>query len=888
MHHDYVVLFENIQPEDLVKIGGKAYNLGLLKQKGFPVPPGLCISVDAYRDFLIFNNLEKAVSLTAYLTEPEDITKAAANLRQMVLAGEIPEAVSEALIKAWKTIGAEFYYAVRSSALAEDGTFASFAGQQDTYLNIHGAESLLRHLKQCWASLFSDRAMLYRRQNNIQEKQPAIAVVLQKMVDATAAGMMFTAHPATGQRGKLYIEAGYGLGEALVSGLVDADLYMVEKEREEILDKSIKKKNIKITAQAQGGVKTEQVDSEQAEEQVLTDELILQLAKWGKKAESIYNTPQDMEWACQNDTLFILQSRPITSLFPLATPLPQDKDLHVYLSLSHLQVMTEPISPMGIDLLRHLSTIDEAKSAGDYVFMKAAGGRVYVDISHILALKTVGRIVSKVSSNIDYLFHVALETLRSRSDFQKRIHRNAKASHTLRSFALGIVRNAAQNVLYRNPKGQIKAYSEYINMRIIEAQEKLGKAVSEKQKLQTLHEILNFRREFRYAMPKLAAGMLSYKALEELEKRWLGTNQYVNKIVSGLEGSYTAELGLHTADLAAFVSKSPELQTLLSDTPSALLSQKIEDLSGNEAFKACFDDFMKKFGMRSSGEIDVARERWCENPKPIVQSILAMAANSGKETLREEYQKKTQVSIAQETELIQEIREKKGRLKGTVASRLLKVMRNYMPLRETPKHFIMHLFMMARNVLLAEGAKLVQQGRLEQKEDIFYLDYWHLFETMETDCDYCSIVTKRKEEYTHYTKLTPPRVMTSDGEDIKGAYKRDFLPDNAYAGMPTSAGRIQGIAKVVRDPSKERVAQGEILVVPFTDPGWTPLFLNASALVAEVGGMLTHGSIVAREYGIPAVVGVENATTLIKSGQKILVDGDQGWVQILVSDDMES
>lgn len=870
-----------MRPDDSGRTGGKAFNLGILLQNGFPVPPGFCVTTDAYLDFLAYNRLEEAVSSAAARTDAEKIPAVAADLRQRIVQGQLPELLRRQLAEAWRDLGILDCYAVRSSALAEDSAFASFAGQQDTYLNLRGEDALFEHLKRCWASLFSERAMLYRLQNNVAEKLPAIAVVVQKMVDAAAAGILFTADPVSGHRGRICIEAGYGLGEALVSGLVKADLYVVDKEHDGIIEKQIRKKELRIVSRDTGGIEKRTVADDLAEKQVLSDSMILRLAQFGKQAEAIYGAPQDMEWCCKDDALYILQCRPITSLFPLAEPIPRDHALHAYLSFGHIQVMTEPISPLGIDLLRCLLAVDTAPNMNGYPFYKTAGGRIYFDISHLLAARVTGRVLCKVFSNAEYLSSAALSALRSRPDFQKRIDKRPQTVRAVRGFLLGILRGAAKNILFRRPEGEISAYTVYMADYLEKARAKLAQAGHGRQKLLAIGDMLYFRDEFTHAIPKVAAGIAGYKAAEKLEKRYLGTNCHMDRIVSGLEGSFTSEMGLQTADLSAYVSRSPELLDLFLHTPPQALAAKVAALDGHLDFRSCFEDFMRKFGMRGSGEIDVARKRWCEDPAPLMQSILSMAQNGEEQTQREEYRRKTQTSLEQEAELIRLVRRKKGWLRAKLIHRMLRLTRSYLPLRETPKHLLINLLMLAKKDLLAEARLLVDQGRLEAPEDIFYLGYWQMLESIETDCDYRPQVAVRKAEYAHDAKLNPPRVMTSDGEEIKVGYECGALPENTYAGMPTSAGRAQGIARVVLDPARESVAKGEILIAPFTDPAWTPLFLNASALVAEVGGMLTHGSVVAREYGIPAVVGVENATKLIQSGRRILVDGDRGLVQIL-------
>jgi pyruvate,water dikinase len=227
------------------------------------------------------------------------------------------------------------------------------------------------------------------------------------------------------------------------------------------------------------------------------------------------------------------------------------------------------------------------------------------------------------------------------------------------------------------------------------------------------------------------------------------------------------------------------------------------------------------------------------------------------------------------------VREARVSIKAKVVRRIIRVLRNYLPLREHPKYLIMKLILASKEAFLKEARILVEKGLLLDEKDIFYVGFWELYNAIQNNESLINLVQQRKEEYQHFKKLSPPRVITSEGEEIKAGYKRDNLPEGALAGMPASSGIIEGIARVITDPSKASINKGEILVAPFTDPGWTPLFINAAGLVMEVGGLLTHGTVVAREYGIPAVVGIADATKKIKSGQKIRVDGNTGFVVIV-------
>src|SRR6266566_8487489 len=350
----FVLGFQDIDKTKLMVVGGKGANLGELSRiDGIIVPEGFCITTEAYKRIISqtpeFNDLLEQL----YLLKVEDrerICEISKKIRSViegtVIAKEIDEAVTHFITK----LGDKNAYAVRSSATAEDLPTASFAGQQDTYLNIIGKEAILKHISKCWASLFTDRAVIYRMQNGFEHKKVYLSVVIQKMVYPEAAGIMFTADPITSNRKLLSIDASFGLGEALVSGLVSADCYKVQEE--EIVDKMIATKKLAIYGLKEGGTETQQIAPDQQKTQTLTEQQILQLARIGRQIEAYFGCPQDIEWCLVDDTFYIVQSRPITTLYPI--PEANDQENHVYVSVGHQQ-MNPCVKPVeGCLLMLHI------------------------------------------------------------------------------------------------------------------------------------------------------------------------------------------------------------------------------------------------------------------------------------------------------------------------------------------------------------------------------------------------------------------------------------------------------------------------------------------------------------------------------------------------------
>ncbi len=891
MKERYILFFDEIDQKDLSLVGGKGANLGEMTKAGFPIPYGFCVTTEGYKEFLQHNNLSDFISQIIKEACLENISQIGEEIRTKLKDSEIPNHVEQDIVKAFNKAGADSYYAVRSSATAEDLAFASFAGQQDTYLNIKGEKVLLDSIKDCWASLFTDRAILYRIQNQIEHEKVHMSVVIQEMVLPEVSGIMFTADPVSGHRGILSIDAGYGLGEALVSGLVSPDIYKYKKNSGQIESKTIAEKKLAIIPIEGGGTQRIEITGEKSTSQVLNDTLIQSLAELGMKIEKHYGCPQDIEWciswgqssdtAQSSPSISIVQSRAITSLFPLPEPLPQDDALHAYISFNHFQVMTDPISPLGIDMLRIIASFDkEARSPKEYKTMKSAAGRIYLDLSNLLGVEKVKKGLPSLLTNADALLSSALTELVNRPDFDARIEKNEAVVKAAKKFFLPIALSALKNFIYKKPEGTVALVNSYIEKRVKEATEEINQAQLGLPRLNAIYETASFAKDFSFLLPMMAPAMISFKVLEKLEQKLLGGRHYFDLIVKGLEGNITTEMGLLVGDLADLARKSPDLIRELENEDYRTLIMRINQLNGNDEFKKSLNAFMDKYDLRAAGEIDMAKERWIENPEPLAKSIIAIVKTSEEGIHRKEYKETIRKAKEAAEELIKKVDSEHGKIKGKIVRRAVRVLRNYLPIREHPKYLIMKLILICKKAFLEEAKILVQKGHLREEKDIFYVGYWELYEAIEGNDCLIELVEKRKEEYAHFKKLNAPRVLTSEGEEIKASYTRENLPEGALAGIPVSSGVIEGIAKVITDPTKASVNKGEILVAPFTDPGWTPLFINASGLVMEIGGLLTHGTVVAREYGIPAVVGITNATKLIKTGQRIRVDGDAGFVLV--------
>ena len=560
MTKQYTLFFTEINKNDLSLVGGKGANLGEMTKAGFPIPEGFCVTTGAYNDFLSHNHLARFISQVIQDANIDNISQIGQRIRDRLRLSVIPEQVEKEIINAIYKAGSNNYYAVRSSATAEDLAYASFAGQQDTYLNITGEKELLDSVRDCWASLFTDRAILYRIQNKIDHEKVYMSVVIQRMIIPEVSGIMFTADPVSGHRGIISIDASYGLGEALVSGLVSPDIYNFSKTDNSLENKIIADKKLAILPIKGGGTKKVEITGEKATSQVMNDDQIIQLAKLGMMIEQHYGCPQDIEWCLENGTLCIVQSRAITSLFPLPSPVPEDDALHAYISFNHFQVMTDPISPLGIDILKMILPFDKGvRSPEEYVFLKSAAGRIYIDLSEFLQYKMLRKGLPAFFKNVDSLLAEALIELVGRPDFVARIKKHKGRANVLRKYMQPIIVNVVKNLIYRKPEGAIEFMNSYIEKRIRSSEECIRKAKPGIDRMEAIYETASLHKDLPELIPKLASGILAFKILGSLEMKLLGSKKYVDNIITGLEGNITTEMGLLVGDMSDMIRKSPEL-----------------------------------------------------------------------------------------------------------------------------------------------------------------------------------------------------------------------------------------------------------------------------------------------------------------------------------------
>ncbi|MBC1230420.1 phosphoenolpyruvate synthase [Listeria booriae] len=862
--NNYVLEFKKIDQTNKALVGGKGANLGeCAKISGVQVPTGFCLTTEAYQKAVSENEVLQALlhQLSAQkITNQDQISKIGQSIRVLIEEIEIPREIEAEITDHLAKIGSEQAYAIRSSATAEDLPTASFAGQHDTYLNIIGKREILKHIKKCWASLFTDRAIIYRIQNNFEHTDVQLSVVIQQMVFPSASGILFTADPITGNRKILSIDASFGLGEALVSGLVSADVYKVQENT--IIEKNIATKKLAIYSIKTGGTETKSLPAAQQTNQTITDRQILQLEQLGRNIEAYFGKPQDIEWCLADDQFYIVQSRPITTLFPI--PKEADEENHVYLSVGHQQMMTDPIKPLGLAFYLLITPAP----------MRIAGGRLFVDITPNLAAPASREILINGIGQSDPLMKDAIETIVAREGFIE-----TNTTEEARPIPTPSADKPIENIpeiatsLIANNEASLAKLKQTI-------QTKSGSAVFDL----ILEDIPEFKRVLFNAdnLRVLLSAMNAATWLNEKMQEWLGETNVADTLSQSVDNNITAEMGLELLDVADAIRPYPEVITFLQNTKDPNFLEKLGDLQGGEVACDAITTYLDKYGMRCAGEIDISRTRWSEDPTILIPMILSNIKNFQPNASHQKFEQARQEALQKEHDLLARLKNlPDGEQKAAKTKEVITVLRNLTGYREYPKYGMINRYFVYKQALLKEAAQLVQAGIIKEPEDIFYLDFEELHEVVRTEqLDY-TIITTRKADYNQFDKLTPPRVLTSDGEIITGKYKRENLPSDAIIGLPVSSGTIEGRARVILNMADANLEEGDILITPFTDPSWTPLFVSIKGLVTEVGGLMTHGAVIAREYGLPAVIGVENATTRIQDGDQIRVNGTEGYIEIL-------
>ena len=860
---NYVLGFRQIDRTQVAIVGGKGAHLGELSRiEDIRVPAGFCVTTDAFRRVMaaapsLDDRLDQLSRLN--LDSGEAIRTLSEEIRRPLEGIAIPDDVAAAITGSVARLGEQHAYAVRSSATAEDLPTASFAGQQDTYLNLVGSSAILQHVSRCWASLFTERAVTYRLRNGFDHRKISMGVVVQQMVFPHSAGVLFTTDPVTSNRKVVVVEATFGLGESLVSRRASPDVYTVRDG--EIISKQIATKQVAIHPSPSGGTQEDAIDPERQEQPALTDAQIVQLARLGRTIEAHFGHPQDIEWCLDDDGFQIVQSRPITTLFPI--PDVGDQENHVFVSVGHGQMMTAAMKPLGISFWQ-LTTPRP---------MYVAGGRLFVDVAPDLGSPVRRAGLLNVVGKSDPLIGDALQRILERGDFIPSLPDEGPGLKPARAPAPIETDPAIVAELIGRNQDSIAALKRDITTRS-------GSALFDfiLADIQELKRILFDPRSHQVFMSAMEAS----GRLNEQLQNWLGVKNGADTLTQSVPHNVTSEMGLALLDVGDAIRPHPEVVAFLHHVQDDGFLDSMTDLAGGQEARDAIRAFLDKYGMRCIGEIDITRPRWSERPTTIVPMILGNVKNFEPGAGERRFERGRQEAWTKEQELLERLRAlPDGEHKAKEAKQMIDRVRTFIGYREYPKYGMVSRYFVYKQALLEEAERLVQAQVLREAEDVFFLTFEELHDVVRTSHVDDQLISQRKDAFRSYQALTPPRVLTSDGEVVGGAYGRADVPADALDGLPVSAGIIEGRARVILDMAEADLERGDILVTAYTDPSWTPVFIAIAGLVTEVGGLMTHGAVIAREYGLPAVVGVEQATRLIRDGQRIRVHGTDGYVEIL-------
>ncbi|HEX6484258.1 MAG TPA: phosphoenolpyruvate synthase, partial [Ktedonobacteraceae bacterium] len=662
----YVPGFQDIDKTKLMVVGGKGANLGeLSKIEGIRVPDGFCISTEAFKRIIgetsSIHELLDQLSLLK-VEDRDKIGELSGEIRRVIEGIAIPQDIHEEIAHLLSRLGEKNAYAVRSSATAEDLPMASFAGQQDTYLNIIGKEAILKHVSKCWASLFTERAVIYRLQNGFDHRTVHLAVVVQKMVFPQAAGIMFTADPVTSNRKVLSIEASFGLGEAVVSGLVNADIYKVRNGK--VIAKKISTKKLAMYALKDGGTCEQEIEPERQNRQALTDEQMLRLERIGRKIEEHFGCPQDIEWCLVDDTFYIVQSRPITTLYPI--PEANDQGNHVYVSVAHQQMMTDPMKPLGISIWQ--------LTAGRPMYK--AGGRLFVDVTHQLASPVSREMLLDVMGH-DPLIKDALITIIERRDFIQPLPDDKKEQNPGKSnqgrlpdfkalneydptIVSDVIKRSQASIEELKHNIQTKSGSDLFDF-ILEDIQRLKKSLSDSQS---------------FGMIMTAMNASSW--INEKMKEWLGEKNAADTLSQSVPNNITSEMGLALLDVADVIRPYPEVIEYLHQVKDENFLDELVKFDGGQETRDAISAFLNKYGMRCSGEIDITKPRWSEQPTTLIPLILSNIKNFEPGAGKRKFEQGRQEALKKEQELLDRLKQlPDGEQKAQETKRMIDLIRNF-------------------------------------------------------------------------------------------------------------------------------------------------------------------------------------------------------------------
>lgn len=845
-----VISLADPEAADPNQAGGKGANLAELVRDGLPVPAGFVVSTAGYRDFVREHHLDVLIQreMARLDGRSDDLDATSERLRRAFEGAPIPAWLGDEIAVAYSALD-EGPVAVRSSATAEDLPGASFAGQQDTVLNVVGAADLCDAVRRCWSSVWTARAISYRQRNDIVHERVAVAVVVQRMVPADVAGVLFTADPVSGRRDHTVIEAAAGLGEAVVSGRVTPDRWTVDRRARALLSGPVV---------ARPSLTRHQVDA---------------LVGLGSRAADLFGVPQDIEWAVSDGRCWLLQSRPITSLFPLP-PASEQPGLRVYIpTMLVAQGIVEPMTPAGNVFFRAMSAAWmrylltgslQEDGAAPPTWLPVVAGRIYLDATPLLQRP---RVAAKLVSSLRMKDPIASAVLtdwlvRNRDRLPRKRGRSAMRglAAVIPSVMSGLI------AAFAVPTRTRRRLLSDVNERLARLEKQADALTSPQAQIEFVDRILPAQ-TCELIVDQLStvyAEELTKIVVERLLERWLGTASDFEPVRRWLPHDPTIAMGAELARLARDHAAAGTEPSAASPEVAA---------------------FLAAYGHRAPDrEIDLGLPRFADDPTYVVELIRGYMGSGEPGQTMDRFETGAAQAVAAIDNVVAKVQLAKGRAHAAVLRALLGRYREVGGFRERPKFDMVRAIALGRRTLRRTGATLVVQGLLDDAEQVFFLDTADVRAALTgAHRDLRALATSNQREFDReLRRRAVPRILVSDGETVYGPTASPLTdrPD-ILVGTPISPGVHEGLVRVLDSPVNAKLQPGEILVAASTDPGWTPLFLLAGALIMEVGGVVSHGAVVAREYGIPAVAGIAEATTRLRTGQRVRVEGGNGTVTLL-------
>jgi rifampicin phosphotransferase len=837
--------------DDIDQAGGKGANLGELTRAALPVPSGFVVVTDAYRAFVAEHQLqEKITALAAAGDSPGGYDEASDQIRAL-FTDEVSDTLRAEIADAYAALGEDVPVAVRSSATAEDLPEASFAGQQDTYLNVRGLADLLVAVRDCWASLWTARAMAYRAHQGIDPASVRLAVVVQQMVEADSAGVMFTANPSNGRRDETVISAAWGLGESVVSGSVNTDNLVVHTPDGRVLSSETADKTV-MTGYAEQRTQERPVPEDQRLRPVLSEAEGAELAVYGTRIENHYGAPQDIEWARKDGKFWILQARPITALPEPEAPMPTDwtvsEPTAMYVRASIVEQLPDPLSPLFADLVdasvtRSLQTL----------FNEILGENVIRDSD--VNLPTIN----------GYAYYRY-----SRSGMGRLLVKTPKAFREL--LGGGMLSGQVRWRTYSHPRYR-RIVGDWTARNISE--------LGTEELLAGVQQLLDAGTEYYTAVQTI----IPAAATSEMLFTWFYDSVVRTKddppaqvFLLGYDSEpIRAEKSLY--DLATWTRGHPFLaESLLALPPQKFLegAAESEDPLWHE-WHTRFQAHLATYG-HVVYNLDFINPVPADDPVPLLETLRFFVGGKGVNPYERQ-----QRSAARREEATGAVLARLDPVRARPFRRLLHWAQRVAPIREDALADVGLAWPQLHRMLAEIGRRLQQAGVINEPGDVYWLRRKEIEDGVGKLADQ---VEQRKQVWRGQLRATPPQLLPKGGW---GDMFRNWMPaaseeqtGDLIKGTGASAGTITAPARVLGGPQDFGSMQpGDVLVASITTPAWTSLFAMASAVVTDIGGPLSHSSIVAREYGIPAVLGTAVATRRIRSGQLIKVDGDAGTVRLL-------